>query len=293
MFLLPAHAAETFRIGAFNLNNYLDAPAGTRPLKSPESRAKVRESIRALDAHVLALEEMGSTNALLELRASLKNEGLDYPFWEHVSGRDTNIHVAILSCFPITARRPHTNETFLLFGRRFGVSRGFAEVDIRVNDHYSFTLLAVHLKSRLAIGEADQADLREQEAILLREKIDQILNANPKANLAVVGDFNDTKDSKPLRTIIGRYKNALVDTRPAEANGDDQANPNPHYVPPRVTWTYFYAKDDTYSRIDFILLSHAMAREWDPGGTRVLALPNWGIASDHRPVVASFEARDK
>src|SRR5882672_3717684 len=109
----PLPAAEVFRVATYNLENYLDAPVGTRPAKSPEGRAKIRESLRALKADVVALQEIGGTNILLELRASLKAEGLDYPFWEHVNGWDTNIQIAVLSRFPITARRPHTNDSFL------------------------------------------------------------------------------------------------------------------------------------------------------------------------------------
>src|SRR5690606_18345093 len=103
---------------------------------------------------------MGSTNALLELRVALKADGIDFPHWEHITGFDTNIHVAILSRFPFVARRPHTNEGFLLSGRRFRVSRGFAEVEIQVNPAYSFTLITAHLKSRRPVPEADEAELR-------------------------------------------------------------------------------------------------------------------------------------
>ena len=287
------HAAESFRVGTYNLENYLDAAIGTRPQKTPEARAKIRESLRTLKADVVALQEMGSTNALLELRASLKAEGLDYPHWEHVSGWDTNIHVAVLSRFPITARRPHTNESFLLFGRRFRVSRGFAEMDIQVNSRYSFTLITAHLKSRRPVPEADEAELREQEALLLRERIDARLTANPEGNLIVLGDLNDTKDTKSTRAIIGRGKTALIDTRPAERNGDNQPNPNPRYEPRNITWTYHYGKEDSYSRFDYILISRGMVPEWNKEETYVLALANWGIGSDHRPVVATFFAGDK
>jgi len=48
-------------------------------------------------------------------------------------------------------------------------------------------------------------------------------------------------------------------------------------------------KDDTYSRIDYILLSPAMARHWHKDGTYAATVPNWGIASDHRPIVAAFD----
>jgi endonuclease/exonuclease/phosphatase family metal-dependent hydrolase len=287
-----SRAADTFRVATYNLENYLDAPAGTRPVKTAEGKAKIRESLRALQADVLALQEMGSTNALNELRGSLKREGLDYPYWEHVTGFDTNIHVTVLSKFPMTARRPHTNDSFLLFGRRFRVSRGFAEVDIQVNARYAFTLMTAHLKSRRPIPEADEAELREQEALVLREKIDARLKANPQINLIVLGDFNDVKDSRSTRALIGRGRGALLDTRPGERNGDNQPNPNPRFEPRSVTWTYHYGKEDTYSRFDYILLSPGMAREWKQSETYVLALANWGVASDHRPVVAAFVAED-
>ena len=288
-----ASAAELFRVATYNLENYIDEPAGTRPLKTAEAKAKIRESLRTIKADVVALQEMGSTNALMELRTSLKAEGLDYPHWEHVSGWDTNIHVAVLSKFPITARRPHTNESFLLFGRRFRVSRGFAEMDIKVNDRYSFTLITTHLKSRRPVPEADEAELREEEAKLLREKIDARLSANPNANLIVLGDFNDVKDSKSTRAVIGRGKHALTDTRPAERNGDNLPNPDPRFEPRNITWTHYYGKEDTYSRIDYILLSRGMEREWNKDETYILALPNWGAGSDHRPIVAAFAAEER
>jgi len=295
LLLLPLAVthAETFRVAEYNVENYLDQPTETRHAKSAESRAKIRESIRALNPDVIALEEMGSTNALLELRVSLKAEGLNFPYWEHVSGFDTNIHVAILSRFPIIARRSHTNENYLLTGRRFSVSRGFAEVDIQVNPNYSFTLLAAHLKSKRPVPEGDEEQMRLQEAKLLREKVNAILKARPEANLIVLGDFNNTKDSASTKAIIGTGKFKLLDTRPAERNGDDGYTPNPRYSPMNITWTYYYGVEDSYTRIDYILLSPGIAREWIKKETYVLSLPNWGLASDHRPIVATFEAEDK
>ncbi len=120
--LCNSFAAETFRVATYNVENYLDQPTESRHfVKSAEAKAKIRESIKAMNPDVIALEEMGTTNALLELRASLKADGQDFPFWEHVSGADTNIHVAVLSKFPIVARHPHTNDEFLLDGKRFHV----------------------------------------------------------------------------------------------------------------------------------------------------------------------------
>ena len=109
----------------------------------------------------------------------------------------------------------------------------------------------------------------------------------------VLGDLNDLHSSKPVKTILGRGKKGLVDTRPAERNGDTPPYSDRRLAARNVCWTHYYATDDTYSRIDYILLSHGMAREWDATDTYILALPNWGLGSDHRPLVAAFSAEDK
>ena len=293
--LITLASAEIFRVAAFNVENYLDQPTESRrSIKSDEAKAKVRETILAMKPDVIAFEEMGTLSALLELRDSLKRNGLEFPHYEHVSGWDTNIHVAVLSRFPIVTRRPHTNDTYLLNGRRYHVSRGFSEVDIQVNPDYQFTLIGAHLKSRRAVPEADEAEMRLEEAKLLREIVDKKLANNPNANLIVLGDFNDTYDTKAIKEIIGRRRTKLLDTRPAEPNGDNQPHPtNPHYSPRNVTWTHYYGVEDSYSRIDYILLSPGMAREWVPSQTYIPTIANWGTGSDHRPVLATFEAQNK
>jgi endonuclease/exonuclease/phosphatase family metal-dependent hydrolase len=286
--------AATFRIAAYNVENYLDQPTESRPnVKSAEAKAKIRETILAMKPDVLALEEMGATNALLELRAALKNDGLDFPWWEHVTGADTNIHLAVLSRFPIIARHPHTDDRFLLDGRRFRVSRGFAEVEIRAAPDFTFTLIAAHLKSRRPSPEADESEQRLQEAKILRAIVDKHLQANPEENLVVLGDFNDVKSSGSTREIIGRGRFRLTDTRPAERNGDNAPNPVPRFDPRNVCWTEYYGFEDSYSRIDYILLSPAMTRAWLRSGTCIPTIPNWGIGSDHRPVLAAFTTDGK
>jgi endonuclease/exonuclease/phosphatase family metal-dependent hydrolase len=293
LFAARGSPAEMFRLATYNLESYLDVPTSTRPAKSPESKAMIRRSILALKPDVLALQELGSLKALLDLRDSLTSEGLDLPHWQFLSATDTNIHIALLSKFPFVASRPHTNDSFLLNGRRFHVSRGFAEVDIQPNSNFSFTLIAAHLKSRRALAQADESEFRLEEAKLLRGLIDERLDGNPNANLVVLGDFNDTKDSASTRTILGQGKTRLVDTRPAESTPADSRASEASLSGRRVTWTHYFATEDAYRRIDFLLLSKAMARAWIPSETYVLDIANWGLASDHRPIVACFEARDQ
>ena len=92
-----------------------------------------------------------------------------------------------------------------------------------MNDKYQFTLIGAHLKSRRAVPEADEAEMRFEESKLLREVVDKKLKSNPDANLVVLGDFNDTYNTKGVKEIVGIGKTKLVDTRPAERKDPDCA----------------------------------------------------------------------
>ena len=85
----------------------------------------------------------------------------------------------------------------------------------------------------------------------------------------------------------------MVDTRPAERNGDNVPNSNPAWEPRNITWTHYYGKEDVLTRIDFILISEGLAREWIKEETYIPFIPNWGVGSDHRPIMATFEAADR
>jgi endonuclease/exonuclease/phosphatase family metal-dependent hydrolase len=135
--------------------------------------------------------------------------------------------------------------------------------------------------------------LRLEEAKLLREKIETRLKSDPRANIIVAGDLNDNKNSPAIRELIGkRGPHKLMDTRPSERNGQS-LTVCPTSDSRSETWTYFYAAEDLYCRFDYLLLSPGMAREWVQEQSFVLSLPEWGEASDHRPVAATFKAADK
>ncbi len=292
--VLPFAGAETFRVATYNVENFLDQATDSRPAKSEAAKAQVRDNLLGLQPDIIALQEMGTPSALSELQSALRDRGLDLPHSEWVAGWDTNIHVAVLSRFPFVRRSPHTNAAYLLSGRRLHVSRGFAELEIQVNRTYAFTLLVAHLKSKRPVGVADESEMRLEEAKALRRVVDQQLAARADANLLVCGDFNDLYNSPSVKALVGRGRRALTDTRPAERNGDERSAPGKSGRRPRtVTWTHHYGVEDTYSRIDYILLSPGMTAEWEPDGTYVLSTANWGVASDHRPLVATFSASER
>jgi endonuclease/exonuclease/phosphatase family metal-dependent hydrolase len=290
----PGHPSGRLRIASFNVENYLIRPAPGRSPKPETSREKVAELLAQARPDVVALQEVGDTEAMADLQARLRAHGTDLPHAEFVRGHDPDIAVAILSRFPFASRRHHTNDAYLLDGRRLRSSRAFAEVSMVPSPGYHVHLLVAHLKSKRAVGIAAESEMRHKEAILLREKADAILVANPDANLVVCGDFNDSPDSPALRALCGSGVRALIDTRPAEpASTSPSLAPSGFPRARRVTWTHYFAREDAFTRIDYILVSRGMAREWRPEGTCILTSPDWGMASDHRPIVAEFETTER
>ncbi len=278
-------------IATYNVENFHIRPYGTRPVKPVDSRARVAEILMAIHPDVVALQEMGEAAALDSLQSTLSEGGLHLPYREHLGGSDTNIFVALLSRFPIVSRNPHTNDSFVLDGRRFHSSRSTIEVELEVSPNRHLTVLTTHLKSKRPVAIADEAELREQEARLLRGHVDDLLRENPNVPLVVCGDFNDTPDSKPIRLLVGTGRHALMDTRPGERGTEEPGEVDESRHSRRVTWTHFYAQEDTYSRIDYLLISRSLRQAWQPGKSSVFVHPAWGEASDHRPVVCTFDFR--
>ena len=189
---------------------------------------------------------------------------------------------------PISAVRHHTKEQFLLQGRRHKMLRGIGEITVAFPGGFRCTFMTVHLKSKRRVASADQQAIREEEATLLRDRIDDFFKRLPQGNLIVLGDLNDGISTRTYKTVLGRGKNRLIDTRPHEQNGDSLADPIR-----RIVWTHFYRTEELYSRIDYILASPALKDEYRPGKSYVLAFPNWAIASDHRAVAAHFDYEEK
>ncbi len=279
--LIPAE----IRVTSWNLRNYLHTT--TMPAEGSSDRPKPEREQQAIVSillkvrpDILGVCEMGSPADLAHLQAALKTAGLDLPHAEHVQADDPARHVALLSRFPITARRPVTNLRYLLDNNEFPVQRGFLDVSIAVTPVYTLRLIGTHLKSRRDVPEADQALMRRNEAHLLRQHLDTILTTAPETNLLVYGDFNDTRDQPGVKAIKGLRGStvALTEIAAEDASGE--------------RWTYYYPEADEYSRIDFLLASPALLPEVRENQSFLYSGKDWIQASDHRPVTTVIHPED-
>jgi endonuclease/exonuclease/phosphatase family metal-dependent hydrolase len=275
--------AETLTVATYNIENYGPADrvteAGYRkeyPKPEAEKRA-LRSVIRSLNADVLAVQEMGPRAYLEEFRRDLKAEGIDYPHAILLEAADADRHVALLSKRPLKAVRTHTDLEFPYFGKTEWVKRGLLEATI-ATEGGDVTIFVVHLKSRFTDRTDDplSAIRRGAEATVVR---DRVLTRFPETTISrflVVGDCNDAKTGKALQHLMKRGKTVVTEMLPAsDSRGEN--------------WTHAYRKEESYSRVDYILVSPGLrsavlggtAKIYDGGGVRE--------ASDHRPVVVTLQ----
>jgi endonuclease/exonuclease/phosphatase family metal-dependent hydrolase len=289
LFTLTARAEQpatnTFTIATYNVENWLamDRHGVTNAPKPVAERDAVAKVLAGIRPDVLGLEEMGTTNDLADLRARLAQHGLDYPHVEWLQAADPARHVVLLSRFPITERRSHTNETYLLNNQPHHIERGILDVRVQVATNYSFRALVVHLKSKRATDAGDQAVMRLEEARLLHRQIEDILRRDPNENFVIVGDFNDTPGSAPLNELTATNCHSLFVLHPRDSKGFD------------TTHFWRWQKDPTnrWSRIDYLMASPGMSNEYVEGSAKINDPTGWLDASDHRAVSAQFHIGDR
>jgi endonuclease/exonuclease/phosphatase family metal-dependent hydrolase len=277
---LRAQSTGSFVVAAYNVENWNQIERRGKPdqPKPQIEKDAVVAVIATVRPDVLALEEMGKTNDLAELVAMLRAKGVDYANQEWIESFDPDRHVSLLSRFPIAQRFSRIDYNYLLDGKPTRIQRGILDVLVKVNDHYSFRAIVAHLKSKRASDIGDQALMRLEEARLLRAHIGKILKDNPRQNLIAMGDFNDTPESEPIRTLVGEPPFALLALRPLDSKAGDG--------------TQFWRARQEFSRIDYLIASPGMSNEYIAGSARIADVEGWDKASDHRMVHASFHDRD-
>lgn len=279
--------AETLTIATYNVENYAAAnrvtEAGFRKdYPKPESeKAALRAVIRALRADVLALQEVGGPAYLDELQRDLRSEGLDYPYAALAAAADNDRHVALLSRRPLKAVTTYQNLKFNYFNAQETVKRGLLEATVATAAG-DVTIFALHLKSRFTERPDDPSGAirRAGEATAVRDAVLKKFPTPGEALFVILGDCNDGKASKALEHLQKRGKTEIAALLPAtDSRGD--------------TWTHDYHRDDTYTRVDHILVSPALRASVQGGAAKIYDGDGVRTASDHRPVVVTlrFDAK--
>jgi endonuclease/exonuclease/phosphatase family metal-dependent hydrolase len=277
-----AHA-ETLTLATYNLENYGPADrmteAGYRqdyPKPEPEKQA-LRRVIRALNADVLVLQEMGPQAYLDELRRDLKAEGLDYPHAALALAADADRHVALLSKRPLQNLKTHDALEFPYFGGKERVKRGLLEATI-ATEAGNLTLFAVHLKSRFTdrADDPESAVRRAGEATAVRDAVLKKFPAPAEARFVILGDCNDNKTSRTLAHLGQRGKTTVAVLLAAtDSRGD--------------TWSHAWRKEDSYSRVDQILVSPPLRPAVADGAAKIYDGDGVREASDHRPLIVTLK----
>lgn len=263
----------------------------------PESELiALADTIRRLDADVLALEEVESEDALNAFVTTyISDRGYD-----HVvsidAGDPRGIEQAVLSRFPITHYEnwprldlggvhpdKYGDQENWYAGQPITFHRSPLRVDIQVPADvtgaapYDLTLFVVHQKS------GQYSDYwRVAEATRLASIVSRILANEPDRNIAILGDFNTMPDQQPMHIFADA---GLID-------------PMADVAPPQSI------THESGRRIDYILLSPSLRRDLvdhafvlstpaRPAGADYRTTPPPpGFASDHYPLAIDIRPVD-
>jgi len=307
----PAKQKGAVRLAAYNVENLFDGEDDPKlsgevdDLKERTSEDRLQaiaKAIKALDADILALEEVESEECLRWFRDTyLKDQG-----YEHLASKDVGyyrgVEQSILSRFPIESVEVQPDED-LSDVKRDG--KGFAEkptkpgaeqgqrfqrsplmADVRVSPDYLLRVIVVHHKA----GGLEFAYQREAEALQVMEWVKEAQAKDEHINLVVLGDFNATPTHKTAMIyrdggLVGAYdfrdrsRKDMKDAYTTHASGRpiDYIMASPGLSEDFVNSSFFvlgtmHAGDDY---------------DWRKGEE-----PPKGYASDHYPIAIDFTPDD-
>jgi len=298
----------TIRVASYNMLNYFDQqddPSlqgeyddfGDNPGPTSYERCEeLARAIRAVDADVIALEEVESKEAITWFRDRfLADMGYDHIASEDV-GYYRGCEQSLLSRFPIVDTRTWPNADLSRVRRTGG---GWADppsdggdakfqrsplfTTVRTPGGYELSLFTVHHKAGRDRWK------REGEALQIMDFIAELTRAKPDCNIIVLGDFNAQPWDRSMQVY---FRSGMVDAmtlRGANLAHDDAS-------PLRKTHT-------TGRVIDFMLLNHGALGELVEGSGFVLGTSaedyDWrndpipaGYASDHYPIAIDLVPRE-
>lgn len=280
--LLSAAEQEHITFCSYNLKNWLTMdrfdtqtyktlPAAPKP---EDERERVVKILAAVKPDILGVCEIGNADDLADLQKRLKAAGLNLPHTELAHGGDETRRLALLSRLPIKARNSQTELKYQIGAQTLPFQRGILDVTIAITPTFDLHCVGVHLKSMREIEGADQAQMRRNEARLLRKHLDSIFTKEPGARILAYGDFNEHRNEPAIDEVMGSPRTsdtAMQDVWLKDRNGE--------------VWTHFWDAADSYSRLDYCFASRVLRPHIDYAQCFVYSSREFDKASDHRPLV--------
>lgn len=297
------------RIATYNTMNLFDSDPVTRthnegdpaPIKPQEEREAIAAGLRAVDADIVALEEIESLAVLKAFRDKYLKD-LGYEYAELVESEDPRgIDNAVLSRYPIVKTEAYNDRKIggkhpardgsrpnPLAGEDIKFRRTPLRVDVRIpssafnlkgGEDETITLLVVHHKSGRG---SDYWRIAEARGVV--DIVKEIESASPGALIAILGDFNGmvTDPNGKVYTDAG-----LVDV----FSGRDAADPR-------------NVSHESGRRIDLIFVNQNLRKQLVKDSAFIYGMParpegaDWrttlppeGYGSDHYPVAVDLDRK--
>jgi len=268
---------------AYNVKNWLhmdrfNQTRVERAAPKPEAeKTAVVNILVSITPDVIGLSEIGTIEDLREIQQRLKQVGLDLPHFEIAEGEDPNRRLGLLSRFTIASRQSPKDLSYKIKQEKKFIQRGLLDVTIAPTPEHSIRFMGVHLKSMREIPGIDQALMRRNEAQLVRQHLDTVLEADPATRILLYGDFNEHRNGVSIKSILGSRTNPyyMEELPLMDQNGQ--------------LWTHFWDAADSYSRLDYVFYSRALRPLILKDESFIFHTREFDQASDHRPLVTTLQ----
>ncbi len=226
-------------LATFNVKNLVDPRDEPERSLLPRKLDEIARLVRACDADVVGLQEVGPVELLHAVASRLADRGYAGPIVGTPDAR--GIRCALLARVPLVAVGVRTAEALSFpvfcagdpqpFGTRIPLRRGIVHARVEVPDLGEVDVFVAHFKSPLplALRDASGAEVepssarehadgvlrslvwRAAESLYVRELVDEVLAREPAAHVAVVGDLNDVPGSPTVRALCSEGAGELFD----------------------------------------------------------------------------------
>ncbi len=188
LFVSLAFGDKILKIATYNVENLFDLSPNGYKYKEYKPNTKslwnkknykiklknIAKVIKDIDADIIALQEISSLKALKDLRYTLKQAGLYYPYYAIADNKTTAIKVALLSKIPFV----YTKELKVTSSYKY---RNILEVKFRINSQDLY-IFVNHWKSK--------SGPESMRIVSAKKLIKRVKEIGYDKNIILLGDFN-------------------------------------------------------------------------------------------------------